>query len=160
MSALVYQVLIFDRCCRISAVVTPVRYECDTNNLACTLTGSKILLTEKLTNGALVTPTPGQWKSCFRAMVLVVQSYFWCTNLTALFWIPSKIQGAVSIWKCYLTSIGIPIIKIRQFRDHFIFNMGIPIPGKGSLYIETGPWCSWWCRYSMLWMCTSGVSFY
>ena len=39
--------------------MTPVKYECDANNLTSTLTGSKILLTEKLTNRALVTPTPG-----------------------------------------------------------------------------------------------------
>ena len=49
---------IFDRCCRSSAAVTPVKYECDTNNLTGTSARSKILLTEKLTNGALVTPTP------------------------------------------------------------------------------------------------------
>ena len=34
-----------------------------------------------------------------------------------------------------------------QYRDphvkdkRLIFNMGIPIPGKSGLYIETGPWC-------------------
>ena len=50
---------IFDRCCRSSAAVTPVKYECDANNLTGTFARSKILLTEKLTNGALVTPTPG-----------------------------------------------------------------------------------------------------
>ena len=50
---------IFDRCCRSSAAVTPVKYECDTNNLTGTSARLKILLTEKLTNGALVTPTPG-----------------------------------------------------------------------------------------------------
>ena len=49
---------IFDRCCRSSAAVTPVKYECDTNNLTGTSARSKVLLTEKLTNGALVTPTP------------------------------------------------------------------------------------------------------
>ena len=38
--------------------MTPVKYECDANNLTDTFTGSKILFTEKLTNGALVTPTP------------------------------------------------------------------------------------------------------
>ena len=43
---------IFDRCCRSSAAVTPVKYECDANNLTGSLTESKILLTEKLT------PTP------------------------------------------------------------------------------------------------------
>ena len=51
---------IFDRCCRSSAAVTPVKYECDSNNITGAFARSKILLTEKLTNGALVTPTPGQ----------------------------------------------------------------------------------------------------
>ena len=34
------------------------------------------------------------------------------------------------------------MLKIRwpRPRDRLIFNMGIPIPGKDSLYIETGPW--------------------
>ena len=50
---------IFDRCRRSSAAVTPVKYECDANNLTGTFERSEILLTEKLTNGALVTPTPG-----------------------------------------------------------------------------------------------------
>ena len=31
------------------------------------------------------------------------------------------------------------MLKIRRSRDRLIFNMGIPIPGKGDLYIETGP---------------------
>ena len=31
------------------------------------------------------------------------------------------------------------MLKIRRSRDRLIFNMGIPIPGKGGLYIETGP---------------------
>ena len=39
------------------AMVAPVKCKCDSNNLRDTLTRSKILLTEKLTNGALVTPT-------------------------------------------------------------------------------------------------------
>ena len=50
---------IFDRGHRSSATVTPVKYECDANNLTGTFARSKILLMEKLTNGALVTPTPG-----------------------------------------------------------------------------------------------------
>ena len=49
---------IFGRCRRSSAAVTPVKYECDSGNLAGTFTRSKISLTEKLANGALVTPTP------------------------------------------------------------------------------------------------------
>ena len=43
-------------------------------------------------------------------------------------------QGAVSIKRCRLTSIGIPMLKIRQSRDCLIFNMGIPIPGKDGLF--------------------------
>ena len=37
----------------------PVKYECDLNNLTCASARLKFSLTEKLTNGALVTPTPG-----------------------------------------------------------------------------------------------------
>ena len=51
---------IFDMCHRSWAAVTPVKYECDSKNLTVTLAGSKYLLTEKLANGALATPTPGQ----------------------------------------------------------------------------------------------------
>ena len=38
----------------------PVKYECESKNLTVTFARSKILLTEKLTNGALVAPTPGK----------------------------------------------------------------------------------------------------
>ena len=44
----------------------------------------------------------------------------------------------VSIYSCRLTRIGIPMLKIRRSHDRLIFNMGIPIPGKDGLYIETG----------------------
>ena len=33
----------------------------------------------------------------------------------------------------------IPMLKIKQSCDRLIFNMGIPIPRKAGLYIETGP---------------------
>ena len=49
---------IFDRCRRSWAAGTPVKYECDSRNLTCTFARSTILLTQKLTNGVLVTPTP------------------------------------------------------------------------------------------------------
>ena len=49
---------IFDRCRRSSAVVAPAKYKCDSNNLKGAFARSKILLTEKLTNRASVTPTP------------------------------------------------------------------------------------------------------
>ena len=32
------------------------------------------------------------------------------------------------------------MLKIRRSHDSLIFNMGIPIPGKDGLYIETGHW--------------------
>ena len=47
--------------------------------------------------------------------------------------------GVVSIERCRLTSIGTPMSKIKQSRDHLIFNMRIPIPGKDCLDIEMGP---------------------
>ena len=48
---------IFQRCHRSLAMVTFVKYECDLKNITSTFARSKIYLTEKLMNGALVTPT-------------------------------------------------------------------------------------------------------
>ena len=42
-------------------------------------------------------------------------------------------QGYVSIQRCRLTSIGIPISEIRWSRDMLIFNMGIPQLERRSL---------------------------
>ena len=63
---------IFDRCRRSSAAGTPVKYEYDSRNLACSFARSKILLTEKLTNGALVTPTPVLY-DCVLSMWLLIR---------------------------------------------------------------------------------------
>ena len=44
-----------------------------------------------------------------------------------------------------------PMLKIRRSHDRLIFNMRIPIPGKDSLYIETGPripLTTWLCLYT------------
>ena len=41
-----------------------------------------------------------------------------------------EILRGVSIKRCCLTSIGIPIIKIRRSHDRLIFIMEIPKPGK------------------------------
>ena len=49
----------FDRCHRSWAVVTPDKYERDWKYLTYTFAQSKFPVTEKLANGALVTPTPG-----------------------------------------------------------------------------------------------------
>ena len=50
-----------------------------------------------------------------------------------------KNLGPVSIYRCRLSSIRIPMLMIRRSRNRLIFNMGIPIPGKDGLYIEAGP---------------------
>ena len=52
-------------------------------------------------------------------------------------------QGAVSIKRCCLTSIGIPMLKIRRSRPYYLQH-GNPIPGKDCLCIETGPRSPWW----------------
>ena len=48
--------------------------------------------------------------------------------------------GADSIYRCHLTSIGIPIVKIRQSYDCFISTIGFPILIR-HLYIESDPIC-------------------
>ena len=51
--------------------------------------------------------------------------------------------GAVSIWRCHLTSIGIPMLLIRGSRDRLIFNIGIPYLERPSLYWY-GALVPWW----------------
>ena len=72
-------------------------------------------------------------------------------------------QGAISIRKTVLPGMAIPMLKIRRLNGRLIFNMGIPIPGKDGLYIETGPWFCYqlilvggWCT-SMTWPIYSAV---
>ena len=38
--------------------------------------------------------------------------------------------------------------QIRRSRDRLVVNKGIPIPWRGGLYFETGPWVSSKCRNS------------
>ena len=72
---------IFDRCHPRAAAVTTVKYECDSKNVTGTFARSKILLTEKLINRALVTPTPGQlWhqgNSCYRQLLGRIIATHW-----------------------------------------------------------------------------------
>ena len=52
----------FSRCHYSFAVVTPAKYECDLiNENVETFTKVEMLLIDKLTNKALVTPTPGNF---------------------------------------------------------------------------------------------------
>ena len=47
-------------------------------------------------------------------------------------------QGADSIWRCNLTTIGNPTVEIRRSYDHLISTMGFPILVRWHLYIESG----------------------
>ena len=81
---------IFERGHRSSATVASVKYKCDSNNLRGSFGRSKILLTEKLTNGALVTPTPELWcRKCAK--------WFW--NKYVLFFLKQFMTTTRLIWK-------------------------------------------------------------
>ena len=75
---------IFDRCRRSSAAVASVKYKCDSNNLRGSFGRSKILLTEKLTNGTLVTPTPVQVTSPIVTSLMFPGAVFANTNVPHL----------------------------------------------------------------------------
>ena len=47
-------------------------------------------------------------------------------------------RGPVSIWRPTFPGMGIPMLKMRRSGDRLIFNMGIHIPVRRNLYIETG----------------------
>ena len=63
--------------------MAPVKYKCDSNNLRGIFDRSKILLTEKLTNGALVTPTPGIWGRPHKWPLSVAKDTTQCRASTA-----------------------------------------------------------------------------
>ena len=63
---------------------------------------------------------------------------FYTGKMTSLYWI--RDQGAVSIRKTVLPGVAIPMLKIRRPNGRLIFNIGIAIPRKDGLNIETGPW--------------------
>ena len=91
---------IFGRCRRSQAAVTPGKYECDSKNLRDTFVRSKILLTEKLTNGALVIPTLNGYCSCESPYMQCIVS------------IPSPIcPDNPSHWECYNRLIRVLLIK-------------------------------------------------
>ena len=69
------------------------------------------------------------WDLCFIIYILMIFIRSWC-----------QLPGAVSILRCRLTRMGIPMLKIKQSPDRLIFDIEIPIPGKDGLCIETGPW--------------------
>ena len=85
-------------------------------------------------------------------------------------------SGHISIKKTVFPDMGIPMLKIRQSRDHFIFNMGIPMLVRWHFYTETAPldtreehFCTlgvnWkflkgWLSYKFLWNVSAfGIKF-
>ena len=48
-------------------------------------------------------------------------------------------KGSLLYKDVVFTGIGISKLKIRGFPNRLIFNIESPIPGKDSLFIETGP---------------------
>ena len=57
--------------------------------------------------------------------------------------------GAIGVcqYKDSFPGMGIPMLKIRWSWDHLIFNMGIPIPVRRHLYIETAPGVWTWYTF-------------
>ena len=51
--------------------------------------------------------------------------------LQSAIWLP----GVISIWRCHHSSIRIPMLMIRRSQDRLIFNMEIPIPCLGLVYV-------------------------
>ena len=92
-----------------------------------------------------------KWLAVIWKCVLEMSSAKWqplCSGLNALNYlfqsthIPSGNLGAYQIQICCLTSLEIPIIKIRWSPGHFIFILGIPILVRQCLHIEFAH-CSW-----------------
>ena len=67
-------------------------------------------------------------------------TFFPCTGINNPQWVENNL-GPDSIKRCYLTSIGNPIVEIRRSYDRLISTMGFPILARWHLYIEPGP-CS------------------
>ena len=55
----------------------------------------------------------------------------------------TSLPGAVSIYRCCLASIEIPIIEIRRSDHRIIFITRIPLPGKMVCVLRQGPAYSW-----------------
>ena len=119
---------IFDRCCRSSAAVTPVKYECDTNNLTGTSARSKILLTEKLANGALVTPP-----LIFTRSFGTLQSTRSLGRVGSRFNWPSEDQCQRSHSKCFF--VFIPHLECKY--SHLILSK---LSRKSAIYRRRSPW--------------------
>ena len=106
--------LIFDRCHRSSAARAPVKYTRDSKNLRGTFARSKILLAEKLTNGALVTPTP----RCDRRWILGESFLAKCSiYLYMHLWCGSWLLKIIEFGFIPLHDKVLSILKARHFGE-------------------------------------------
>ena len=71
----------------------------------------------------------------FIDVMVNVKGWFWFFTESQF----SYSQGADSIKRCHLTSIGKPIVEIRRSYYRLICIMGFPILVRWLLYIESGP---------------------
>ena len=55
--------------------------------------------------------------------------------------------GSVSIYRCCMTSIGIPVFKIRRLRDRLIFNTGISYLGQPVIHMWVWIWSLNHCEH-------------
>ena len=113
---------IFDRCCRSSAAMTAVKYECDANNLTGTFVRSNILLTEKLTNEALVTPTPGLsrnflWNELANKRMHTVFSMIFVNGFNADIFSGSKVITSQHSRALVFAVVGLRAIALCQCKD-------------------------------------------
>ena len=72
-------------------------------------------------------------------LVFVIICYVCKSDIQVSSWTNAEIQGAESIKRCHITSIGNPIVEIRWSYDRLISTMGFPILVTWHLYIESGP---------------------
>ena len=85
-----------------------------------------MLLFDRCLNSGVVTPARFHYDSTWSYLLWQNQN---CPNREIINpgWIPAKDQGADSVLRCHLTSIGILFIKIWQSHDHLIFIKEIAI---------------------------------
>ena len=141
---------IFDRYHCSWAAVIPAKYECDSKNPTSTFEISNFSITEKLTNGALVTPTPGH--VCYRLMVVicmqarmskdissvdVCKSYWFIPALyvfTAI-WANECILVKKTTWDCVLANIWVRLRNCGCLVTWFCYQL-IAKPGNKTAAVS------------------------
>ena len=94
-----------------------------------------LLFTRQLWETAILLEANFGRSECLKVKYNELLSKVWnCTAPDGLI----NLLGSISIWRHYLASIGIPIIKVRRSR-HLIFITWISIPGKTVFTLNQGP---------------------